>query len=444
MRVLMTTTPALGHFTPLVNVGRALQLAEHTVAVATAQSFGDAVAARGFDLVPAGISGVEAFGRAAAADPAWRTATPEEIGRRIIPDVWVAQYARATMEDADRLIGWGPDVVVREEGEFASTLIAAMLGVPCVDVGWGPMRPPHLVDVADEALRELWLQHGQQPRENAGVYGWLYLDPCPPSLQPSYADNVDVLHRVQPVPAAPSPPASELPRSVRPPRRPAGGVRNPGHGTNLQRRSAVLPGRDRRTRRPRFRARDHARSEWSSGVVRPAARPRPYRTLRSAGRDPEMLCCPITNGGSGSTLGALASGVPVLTVSSAAAPSQMRNAQAAASFGAGRAMSRSAITADHIRHEVTRLPQPPAIRLGLSESPTKTQACHRQPWRHQRSRTSSRPVNHTGAATSSGSLASVHSAGVVVCEFEIDQGSGVVARRQRPIGSDGGCVLGDR
>jgi UDP:flavonoid glycosyltransferase YjiC (YdhE family) len=139
MRVVMLTTPGLGHFTPLVNVGRALQVGGHTVAVATAPSFADAVTARGFDVVPVGISMIEAFGRARAADPSWEAASQAEIGRRIIPDVWVAQFAKATMNDAEQLTGWQPDVVVREEGEFASTLIAAILGVPCVDVGWGPM-----------------------------------------------------------------------------------------------------------------------------------------------------------------------------------------------------------------------------------------------------------------------------------------------------------------
>jgi UDP:flavonoid glycosyltransferase YjiC (YdhE family) len=63
----------------------------------------------------------------------------------------------------------------------------------------------------------------------------------------------------------------------------------------------------------------------------------------------------ITNGGSGSTVGALASGVPVLTVSSAGAPSQVRNAQAAAAFGAGRVLSRDAVTPEHIRHELRLL-----------------------------------------------------------------------------------------
>jgi glycosyltransferase len=211
VRVLMMTTPGLGHFTPLVNVGRALQKAGDTVAVATAPNFGDAVTARGFDVVPTGISMVEAFGRARAADPAWMAASQEEIGRRIIPDVWVAQFATAMMDDVGQLTGWRPDVVVREEGEFASTLIAAMLAVPCVDVGWGPMRPAHLVDVAAEALGDLWRRYGLQPRRNAGVYEWLYLDPCPPSLQPVHADTVDTLHRVQPVPMTPAPPTVELP-----------------------------------------------------------------------------------------------------------------------------------------------------------------------------------------------------------------------------------------
>lgn len=351
----MLTTPGLGHFIPLVNVGRALQMAGHTVAVATAPSFGDAVTTRGFEVVPAGISMVEAFGRARAADPAWMTASQAEIGRRIIPDVWVAQFAQATMDDAVQLTGWQPDVVVREEGEFASTLIAAILGVPCVDVGWGPMRPGHLVDVAADALAGLWRRYGLQPRPNAGVYEWLYLDPCPPSLQAAHADKIDTLHRVQPAPMVPSPPAVELPDWFdRLDGRPAVYVTlgtEPTFNDDPSFFRAVIDGLD---------------DEGLELVITIG----PTGDPGSFGPQPDHVhierfipqaavlrhcVAAITNGGSGSTVGALASGVPVLAVSSAGAPSQVRNAEAAAAFGAGRVLSRDEITPEQVREEIRLL-----------------------------------------------------------------------------------------
>jgi len=57
---------------------------------------------------------------------------------------------------------------------------------------------------------------------------------------------------------------------------------------------------------------------------------------------PQALVLPhcaavVTNGGSGSTLGALAAGVPIIAVGDFRSPSQIRNGQAVADRGAGRA-----------------------------------------------------------------------------------------------------------
>jgi len=62
----------------------------------------------------------------------------------------------------------------------------------------------------------------------------------------------------------------------------------------------------------------------------------------------------VSNGGAGSTMGALAAGVPMLIVPAIAA-SQTRNAQAVARCGAGRAIDRDAINRDVVRREVRLL-----------------------------------------------------------------------------------------
>ena len=259
------------------------------------------------------------------------------------------------MGDAEQLTGWHPDVVVREEGEFASTLVAAILGVPCVDVGWGPMRPGHLVAVAAEALAVLWRRYGLAPRRNAGVYEWLYLDPCPPSLQAAYADEVSTLHRVQPVPLTSSPPAGVLPNWFdRLDGRPVVYVTlgtEPTFNDDPSFFRAVIEGLN---------------DEGLELVITVG----PTGDPESFGPQPEHVhierfipqaavlkdcVAAITNGGSGSTVGALASGVPVLTVSSAGAPSQVRNAEAAAAFGAGRVLSREEVTPEQIRQEIRLL-----------------------------------------------------------------------------------------
>ena len=63
----------------------------------------------------------------------------------------------------------------------------------------------------------------------------------------------------------------------------------------------------------------------------------------------------VTNGGSGSVIGALAHGVPVLCVPAAASPSQRRNADAVVRAGAGRSIERVEATAAGIRAAVSAL-----------------------------------------------------------------------------------------
>ncbi|HEU5422432.1 MAG TPA: hypothetical protein VFU72_02735, partial [Nitrolancea sp.] len=55
MRVLFTTQPGEGHFTPLVPLAQALLAAGHEVVVACAPSFCPVVAARGLRAVPMGL-----------------------------------------------------------------------------------------------------------------------------------------------------------------------------------------------------------------------------------------------------------------------------------------------------------------------------------------------------------------------------------------------------
>jgi MGT family glycosyltransferase len=82
---------------------------------------------------------------------------------------------------------------------------------------------------------------------------------------------------------------------------------------------------------------------------------------------PQALVLPhcdaaITNGGSGSTLGALAAGVPVLAVGDFRSPSQVRNGQAVAERGAGRTLARADVIPERLRDEIRSLLVDPSYR----------------------------------------------------------------------------------
>ena len=69
----------------------------------------------------------------------------------------------------------------------------------------------------------------------------------------------------------------------------------------------------------------------------------------------------ISNGGSGSTLGALSHGVPILAVP-AGSPSQQRNADALAVSGAGRRLERHELSVDRMRADARTMLTDPSYR----------------------------------------------------------------------------------
>jgi len=372
MRVLLFTIPAFGHFTPLVPLGRALMAAGHEVAVATAQDFGDVVERSGLQLLPAGIGREEAIRRAQRRGLDFRHPSGA-LGQRVIPDLFIGQYAAAILEDAKRLLAWAPDVLIHEEGEFAAPLIGAIAGVPWVDHGWGPLRPHALVDVATEALRPLWHAHGQEPRATGGAYEWLYLDPCPPTLQLPHASDVAVLHRIQPVSSSP-PAGTALPLWL----------------DRMEGRRAVyvtLGTVPTFASDPAFFAAaiEALRDEDLELVVTVG----PYGDPDAFGEQPSHVhierfvpqaavlphcAAAITNGGSGATLGALAAGVPVLSVPSAASPSQVRNAEAVAARGAGRVVARIDVSAARLRAEIQAMLEDPSYRANAQRIASEIRA----------------------------------------------------------------------
>jgi UDP:flavonoid glycosyltransferase YjiC (YdhE family) len=359
VRALLTTIPMYGHFWPLVPLGESLQAAGHEVAVATAGSFGDAVSAAGLAHLPAGISWAQALEQTAARDPEFGRASPVERGRRVIPEAFVGTSAPAMLADADGLLAWGPDVVIREEGEFAGPVLAALAGVPCVDHGWGPMRPREQVEIAAAALAPIWRQAGVKPSATGGAYEWLYLDPCPPTLQSAHADQVGSRRLIRPA-------ATRSTRQKPPAWQSLLGDRvvyvtlgtSPAFNLDTDFLRAMIAA---------------ARDEDVEIVVtvgpagEPAAlgeQPANVHVERFVSQADVLARCvvAVTNGGSGSMLGALSAGVPLLIVPGLMAPSQSRNAQAVRAAGAGRTLKRSDATTERLRAELRLLLDDPSYR----------------------------------------------------------------------------------
>ena len=236
----------------------------------------------------------------------------------------LAALAGASRELLDDLVARRPvaDLVVHEEGEWAGPVYAAVSGVPSVAVGWGaPLPDPETLRAIDVAARPLWEAHGVVPRSPAGLFDHRFLDTCPPALQrPGLADVVEPM-RWEPLEAPP-----------------AGASRTVVYVT-LGTVPAFNRARDLLARIVRALPGEQLVITTGPGH-RPALPPHP--SLRVAEYVPQsqiLARCKvvITHGGAGSTLGALADGLPVLVLARGA-PSQRRMADSCAAAGVGIAL----------------------------------------------------------------------------------------------------------
>jgi UDP:flavonoid glycosyltransferase YjiC (YdhE family) len=134
MRVLFATTRGAGHFTPLVPLARACVRAGHEILVAAPPEAAPLAAHAGLPFEAVGALD------AAAADAAFapvfgpRDAAPDAAF--VINELFGGVYARAALTGTLALVErWRPDVIVRETMEFASALAAERFGVRQVRVG---------------------------------------------------------------------------------------------------------------------------------------------------------------------------------------------------------------------------------------------------------------------------------------------------------------------
>jgi len=128
MRVLFSTTAGAGHFGPLVPFAKACLAAGHEVLVTAPASFASSVAAASlahapFADVPPDVIGA-VFGRLPSLPR-------EEADALVIGEVFGRLDAQAALPGVEAAVeAWRPDLVVREPAEFASWVVAEKAGIP--------------------------------------------------------------------------------------------------------------------------------------------------------------------------------------------------------------------------------------------------------------------------------------------------------------------------
>jgi UDP:flavonoid glycosyltransferase YjiC (YdhE family) len=130
--VLCATTANDGHFGPLSPFARACAEAGHEVRVAAPASYADAVTRAGFTHEPFADAPPALMGAIMARLP---TMTFEEADNLVVREVFARIDAQAGLPSlVETVERWRPDVVLRESAELASLAAAERAGVPHVHV----------------------------------------------------------------------------------------------------------------------------------------------------------------------------------------------------------------------------------------------------------------------------------------------------------------------
>lgn len=211
MRVLFCTTPGEGHVRALLPLLQALHARGHGVAWAGAAETHALVPAHlpvpCFDVGPSWQSArFRLFGRW----PELSAARGTDAAARIFPKLYGAVIATRMLAPLQAALqAFKPDLVIGENAALAVPLAAQVAGVPHVTQGFGMPLPAHRVEEAVSHLASHWRRlTGEPPPPDAGLYRHLYLDICPPSLQPEPLPASLPAHALQPGDAATTPPVA--------------------------------------------------------------------------------------------------------------------------------------------------------------------------------------------------------------------------------------------
>ncbi len=357
MRVLFTTNYGSGHWRPLAPLAQALVAAGHEVAFVTSPIFCAIIARHGFRCFPIGDDEWAEQSRSRQGQPA-RAAEPEQAAA-VMVTLFIPRAGRNLPELLAVVREWRPDVIVREQAEFAGCVAAEALGLPHATVQVSAWRGDRLDGPLAAPLDRLRAAADLPPdRDRAMLYRYLLLLPFPPR----FAD-----------PAAPLPPTAHHIRHV---------------GYDIDRPGDALPGwvADLPARPVVYATLGTAynRTPGIFPAILAGLRDEPATLIVTVGPNqdpadfgpqsphvhierylPQNLLFPhcdlvVTHGGSGTVRAALDHGLPLVVIPIAA--DQPDNARRCADLGVGRVVAPDRRTPGAIREAVREVLHTPGYR----------------------------------------------------------------------------------
>ena len=197
MRILISTSPGVGHLLPLLPVARAARDRGHEVRIAAGASLAPIIAAAGFEHEPAGPA---TLGEVLQGIPELAGLTGRRRAVITFRQAFCGAIATGIADDilalADR---WRPDVIVHEDLELGSWVVAERLGIPHATIQATAWRP-RMRDLAGEPLNKLRARHGLAPdAELERLYGAVFFTTRPPSLRDPNAPLPNGVAELRPI-----------------------------------------------------------------------------------------------------------------------------------------------------------------------------------------------------------------------------------------------------
>ncbi|MEV5544287.1 nucleotide disphospho-sugar-binding domain-containing protein [Saccharopolyspora shandongensis] len=176
MRVLFSTTPQHGHLLPLLPLARAFQKRGDDVAVLTSGTLQPVLEPEELHVLSAGPTAAELMAEVSTRTgvDAAHNPTPEAVG-----EFFAGARIDLTADEALAAASdFRPDLVVREVCDYVGPLVAAAHAVPMAGLAFGPALPTPFVAAFDATAQPRFAARGLSLPQDT----WL-LDTCPPSLQ---------------------------------------------------------------------------------------------------------------------------------------------------------------------------------------------------------------------------------------------------------------------
>ena len=201
MRVLFATTRGAGHFNPLVPFIQAALRGGHEILVAGPQLLAESVERLGFPFWPCEVPPEHLLG------PTWgrvqTASTPEEADAIVVGEIFGGLNVEAALPGMRSACEeWQPRAVMRDPSEYASAIAAEALGIPHgrVAIGLAAIER-QMTEIASPSIEAV------SPGITAAILDSPYLTTWPASLEEPAGTNPEDLRRFRD-PAADTPPGA--------------------------------------------------------------------------------------------------------------------------------------------------------------------------------------------------------------------------------------------